>query len=568
MNSIQPRQWLESLDDIYNPTMLSTQGAVLLLDGHGDDLFFHDVHQPAIALHKLLYERFRHSVDAFVWYQVLEGGQLQYEFNRFPTANVAVSPPAETSTSSDDLLGLGDLEQDRTEWQAEHEGRTTHARTPQEAIREIDTLLKTPGHQAVVVFQDVFWAVTEDSILARLRTWPELCQAHHHLVVFVLGHHDLNWVKFCFGQDQMKGVKRLSADGPTITEVKAFLIHYHLKHNYNLFDWQLLDEIASRLAENVGANPGEGFKALVMQRIPGIEEAGLKLDVEWLNIQPQVGQKAEEIHLDDLVLKPTERAFFENSLLPALRNPDWRRKEAERLGVDESKIQVSSRILLYGPPGTGKTTIGKMIATESRRRFYSVKAADFQSTYRGGPVEKVAQHFAEWRQNAPCVVFWDEVESIAANRAHSQHEDNPITQILAELEPTTGRDEGLIIICATNLPEKLDPAFRNRFRNFLIGYPDQNGRVNLVEQYFEIHLLEQELTIADLVKMLDNRSPREIKYCAESCINQLSVHQERAITRQMVRNWLVTNAIDKQTAQRWQEEEAKQQRQLRESGVI
>lgn len=580
MSKIQSRKWLESLDQLYNPAQFTSQGMVLLLDGHVNDLFLDNALQPAVPLPQLLLARFRRAVDAFAWYQVSgESGTLQYEFNRFPTGNVIQSTSARPPATSGVLADLEQaLNSDRWDWQQRHEGRASRTCVPQEAIHEIDRLLNTPTttQRAIIVFQDVFWAIQEDAVLGKLRTWPDLCLARHHLVVFALGRDDLTWIRVCFGQERM-GVKRLSVDGPPAEEVKAYLIQRCLKSGREFFAWQSLDEVAAHLAKNVAARPGEGFRSLVLVHVPGFEkqaqdmaERGAPiLDKTWLAAQPKVGHKAEEVHLDDVVLKPAERAFFEKILLPALQDPQWRHKQAKRLRVSEDRIPVPTRILLYGPPGTGKTTIGKMIATESRMPFFSVKADDFQSTLRGGPLEKVARHFAEWRRNSPCVVFWDEVESIAADRARSQHEDNPITQILAELESTAGRDKNIIIVCATNCPELLDPAFRDRFRGgeFLIGYPDQAGRERLVNMCFQVHLLEDGLTPTVLAQMFENRSPREIMYCADSCMRQLTTGDETVITQQMVHRWLIASPVDQRTVQRWKEEETKRQQQLQELGI-
>ena len=582
MSKIRPRQWLERLDQLYNPAQFDAQGLVLLLDGHVDDLFFCDMAHPQVRLYELLLERFRSVVDAFIWYSVAgdeeePGGKLQYEFNRFPStvASPATPLPSPTPTRLGLLNNLAaGLAQDRDQWLREHEGRTSRTCSPQEAIRDVHKLLTArSGQRAVIVFQDVNWLLGEQDqdVLQRLIAWPELCQTRYHLVVFALKRPDLPWIETCF-PTRTKGVVRLSVDGPTSEEVKAFLIQRTLETNRDFFDWQSLDEIAGRLAAIWGADPAGGLRTLARVEIPKLEQhcqqTGTKLDEKWLKTLPKIGQEAEEVHLGDVVLKPAERAQFE-FLLRALQDPAWLREKAQALRVSEDEL-LSTRILLYGPPGTGKTTIGKMIATESKLPFFSAAAADFQSTYRGGPVEKVKQHFAEWRAKAPCVVFWDEVESVAARRERSQHPDDPITQILAELESTAGRDKKIIIICATNEPEMLDPAFRARFSGgeFLIGYPDQEGRERLIQMYFKVHLLEEGFNVPELARLFEDRAPREIRRCAESCVRELAMRDESVITRQMVTRWLVNNPVDPQTIQYWKQEENKRQKRLQELGII
>jgi AAA+ superfamily predicted ATPase len=552
---MQSRQWLQQLtENTFDPNLYSYQGAVLLLNGHVDDRFFIDVKQPEILLYQTLLERFRHSpkIDAFVWYQMTASGfgELHYEFNRFPDidGNVNVSTP---SSGSDLLADLNSqLIVDSLEWQAQNEGRTTRNCNFEEAIQEVTRrFLTIKGYRAVVFFHDVEnWGIQDHSVLNQLQAWSNLCLDNYHLVVFGLRSRDLSWVKTCFGQNK-KGVTRMGVAGPPPSEVKAYLIYRHLQEQQTLFDWHLLDDIATQFSFRA-AEPENGFREVIKIINQAIEQKR-KFDQIWLDSQPKAGHTTEQVYLDDIILRPEEHGFLQNNLLPALRDPKYRIREATRLGLSESEIEVPNRVLLVGPPGTGKTTIAKVIATESKLPFFSVKASDFQSTYRGGPVEKVAQHFANWRQNAPCVVFWDEVETVAGKRSASQHEDNPITQILAELESTSGKDDNLVIVCATNLPEKLDPAFKERFETFVINYPDADGYRKLVEKYFKIHLFAPDLTVEKVVRLFDGRSPRDVSQCAKSTISHLSAQQKSHITLRIIQDWLKRNSRDEETLQKW-----------------
>jgi adenylate kinase family enzyme len=570
--SFKRRACLQRIEQLYPPKQSTSHGAVILLDVHIEDLFFSSPTRPAVPLHQLLLDTYRSSVDAFVVYgsrdahgnpEVDEEARqrLNYEFNRFPSASPAAVPvsnrPASGSSANSLLDDLdADIQQDRSQFQVQSQGRTTRNCSPADALREMHRLLNAPpGRRALIIFEDVFWAISDDDVLTRLRAWPSLCQTRNHLVVFALSQTNLSWIQVAFGEGRSKGVERLTVDGPTADEVKAVLLQRYLVTRRGLFEWTILDEIANALAE-VLAPPEKGLQELARRILPEAEKDSGIFNRAWLEKVPRAGDKAEKVYLDDLILKAEEREFLEKQILPALRDPHWRENHARRLGLPLEDIEIPNRLLLIGPPGTGKTTIAKLIATESGLPFYDTKAGDFMSKYRGGPVEKVEEAFKEWRQRAPCVVFWDEVESVAPKRTNMQHEDNAITQILAELEPTAGKDTDLFILCATNCPELLDPAFKQRFRQILIGYPDESGMERLIIKYFPKHLLAPDITLQEMKQLFSNRAPREIRRCAKECINELTQnHKYSTITRRMIMKRLRDNPVDLETVRRWQQEE-------------
>lgn len=145
-------------------------------------------------------------------------------------------------------------------------------------------------------------------------------------------------------------------------------------------------------------------------------------------------------------------------------------------------------ILLYGPPGTGKTMLAKAVATESEANFISVKGPEFLNKWVGESEKAVRETFRKARQASPCVIFMDEIDSIAPQRgtgSDSNVTERVISQMLTEMDGLEGLHD-VVVIAATNRPDIMDPALLRpgRFdKSILIGPPDRESR----ESIFGIH---------------------------------------------------------------------------------
>ena len=150
-----------------------------------------------------------------------------------------------------------------------------------------------------------------------------------------------------------------------------------------------------------------------------------------------------------------------------------------RLGVDPPK-----GVLLYGPPGTGKTLIARAVANEVDATFISVSGPEIVSKYKGDSEERLRQVFEEARENAPAIVFFDEIDSVAPEREEGGGmEDRIVGQLLSLMDGLEARGE-VIVIGATNRVDDLDPALRRggRFdREIEIGVPDETGRREILD---------------------------------------------------------------------------------------
>ncbi|MCL2149194.1 MAG: AAA family ATPase, partial [Methanomassiliicoccaceae archaeon] len=145
-------------------------------------------------------------------------------------------------------------------------------------------------------------------------------------------------------------------------------------------------------------------------------------------------------------------------------------------------------ILLYGPPGTGKTMLAKAVATESEANFIAVKGPEFLNKWVGESEKAVRETFRKARQASPCVIFMDEIDSIAPERGtggDSNVTERVISQMLTELDGLESLND-VVVIAATNRPDIMDPALLRpgRFdKSVFIGPPDRESRASI----FRIH---------------------------------------------------------------------------------
>ena len=151
----------------------------------------------------------------------------------------------------------------------------------------------------------------------------------------------------------------------------------------------------------------------------------------------------------------------------------------ERLGVEAPK-----GVLLHGPPGTGKTLLAKAVANETNANFYHIGGPEIMSKFYGESEERLREIFKEAEENAPSIIFIDEIDSIAPKREEvsGDVEKRIVSQLLTIMDGLQSRGQ-LVVIGATNRPNAIDPALRRpgRFdREIEIGLPDRNGRLQVL----------------------------------------------------------------------------------------
>jgi len=173
----------------------------------------------------------------------------------------------------------------------------------------------------------------------------------------------------------------------------------------------------------------------------------------------------------------------------------------QRLGIDPPK-----GVLLHGPPGCGKTLLARAVASESEANFFSINGPEIMSKFYGESEARLREMFQQAQQNAPSIIFIDELDAIAPKREEvtGEVERRVVAQLLALLDGLSGRGN-VIVIGATNRPNALDPALRRpgRFdREVEIGIPDKRGRYEILL----IHTRGMPLSTDVDLKVLANRT--------------------------------------------------------------
>jgi len=240
------------------------------------------------------------------------------------------------------------------------------------------------------------------------------------------------------------------------------------------------------------------------------------------DIQPsalrEVYVEVPEVHWEDIGGLGEVKQELREAVEWPLKYPGY----FEKMGIEPPR-----GILLYGPPGTGKTLLAKAVATESEANFISVRGPEILSKWVGESEKAIREIFRKARQAAPCIIFFDEIDSITPRRGFrtdSGVTDRIVNQLLTEMDGITLL-RNVIVIGATNRPDILDPALLRPGRFDRIIYvppPDEKARLEILKVHTRKMPLAEDVNLEEIAKMTEGYSGADLAaLCREAAMTAL-----------------------------------------------
>ena len=221
---------------------------------------------------------------------------------------------------------------------------------------------------------------------------------------------------------------------------------------------------------------------------------------------------ASTVTLADVAGMADVKQRLEVSLLGPIRNPEL---------MKAFKVNARGGLLMYGPPGCGKTYLARAVAGELGANFYPVGIADVLQHWLGASEQALNRIFETARRNAPCVLFFDEVDALGQRRAALSNSSGlrvVVNALLAELDTATSTNDGVYVLAATNMPWDVYPALRRpgRFdRMIFVGLPDAEARAAIVRMNLRDRPVER-IDPASVAKRTDGFSGADVAHVCDT----------------------------------------------------
>jgi len=209
--------------------------------------------------------------------------------------------------------------------------------------------------------------------------------------------------------------------------------------------------------------------------------------------------------------------------------------------------KIPKGVLLYGPPGTGKTLLARAVAGEAKVPFYSISGSEFVEMFVGVGASRVRDLFAQAKQNAPAIVFVDEIDAVGRQRGAglgggNDEREQTLNQLLVEMDGFEANGQ-VILIAATNRPDVLDPALLRpgRFdRQISVDRPDLKGRAAILAVHAKNKPVAKDVDLESYAK----RTPGFTGADLANVLNEAALLAARQ-DRKAIRNFDIDEAIDR-----------------------
>ncbi len=223
------------------------------------------------------------------------------------------------------------------------------------------------------------------------------------------------------------------------------------------------------------------------------------------------------------VVKPEEGGLVTFSQVAGLKEEKEELQEIVDFLKNPSKFtkigaRIPKGVLMVGPPGTGKTYLSRAVAGEAKVPFFLMSGSDFVEMFVGVGASRVRDLFDTAKKNAPCIIFIDEIDAVGRRRGaglgggHDEREQT-LNQLLIEMDGF-GKNEGVIVMAATNRADILDPALLRpgRFdRTVYIGKPDVRGREEVLKVHAHDKPLAEDIDFKVIAKQTPGFSPADLE---------------------------------------------------------
>ncbi|MEK6968909.1 MAG: CDC48 family AAA ATPase [Nanoarchaeota archaeon] len=282
--------------------------------------------------------------------------------------------------------------------------------------------------------------------------------------------------------------------------LKGDLVSLRVSTRRQGFQDKNIDNVFSMLENQFAGFGLGGLKLIVVNADPkGIVVVNQDTEVEF---NPQAVEVKDDetirlgINYEDIGGLSEEIKKVREMVELPLKHPEI----FEKLGIEPPK-----GVLLHGPPGTGKTLLAKAVASETNSYFILINGPEVISKFYGESEANLRKKFEEAEQNAPSIIFFDEIDAIAAKREETKGdvEKRVVAQLLSLMDGLKSRGK-VIVIAATNMPNLLDPALRRpgRFdREIELGVPDKNGREDILKIHTRNMPLAKNVNLKDIAKI-------------------------------------------------------------------